>query len=45
MEVTAVHHMIAAAGGPSIRWAPYAPYGTEIVRKSQAPRYHAMVLS
>jgi len=29
MEVPAVHYMIAAAGGPSIRCAPYAPYGTE----------------
>jgi L-fuculose-phosphate aldolase len=29
MDVPAVHYMIAAAGGPSIRCAPYAPYGTE----------------
>jgi L-fuculose-phosphate aldolase len=29
MEVPAVHYMIAAAGGPSIRCAPYAPFGTE----------------
>jgi L-fuculose-phosphate aldolase len=29
MEIPAVHYMIAATGGPSIRCAPYAPYGTE----------------
>lgn len=29
MEIPAVHYMIAAAGGPSIRCAPYAPFGTE----------------
>ena len=29
MDVPAVHYMIAAAGGPSIRCAPYAPFGTE----------------
>lgn len=29
MEIPAVHYMIAAAGGPTIRCAPYAPYGTE----------------
>ena len=28
-EIPAVHYMIAAAGGPSIRVAPYATYGTE----------------
>jgi L-fuculose-phosphate aldolase len=28
-EIPAVHYMIAAAGGPSIRCAPYATYGTE----------------
>ena len=28
-DVPAVHYMIAAAGGPSIRCAPYATYGTE----------------
>lgn len=28
-EIPAVHYMIAAAGGPTIRCAPYAPYGTE----------------
>ncbi|MDQ6702936.1 MAG: class II aldolase/adducin family protein, partial [Pseudomonadota bacterium] len=27
MAIPAVHYMIAAAGGPSIRCAPYAPYG------------------
>ncbi|MGD1879187.1 MAG: class II aldolase/adducin family protein [Kiloniellaceae bacterium] len=29
VEVPAVHYMIAAAGGPTIRVAPYATYGTE----------------
>jgi L-fuculose-phosphate aldolase len=29
MEIPAVHYMISAAGGPTIRCAPYAPYGTE----------------
>jgi L-fuculose-phosphate aldolase len=29
MEIPAAHYMIAAAGGPSIRCAPYAPFGTE----------------
>ncbi|MGU3360651.1 class II aldolase/adducin family protein [Methylobacterium sp. M6A4_1b] len=28
-EIPAVHYMIAAAGGPTVRCAPYAPYGTE----------------
>lgn len=28
-EIPAIHYMIAAAGGPSIRCAPYATYGTE----------------
>ncbi len=28
-EIPAVHYMIAAAGGPTIRVAPYATYGTE----------------
>ncbi|MBX9931504.1 MAG: class II aldolase/adducin family protein [Methylobacterium sp.] len=28
-EIPAVHYMIAAAGGPTIRCAPYAPYGTQ----------------
>ena len=27
--IPAVHYMIAAVGGPTIRCAPYAPYGTE----------------
>jgi L-fuculose-phosphate aldolase len=27
-DIPAVHYMIAAFGGPSIRCAPYAPYGT-----------------
>ncbi len=28
-EIPAVHYMIAAAGGPTVRIAPYATYGTE----------------
>ena len=28
MEVPAIHYMIAAAGGPTVRCAGYAPYGT-----------------
>ncbi|GJE76987.1 MULTISPECIES: class II aldolase/adducin family protein [Methylorubrum] len=28
-EIPAVHYMIAMAGGPNIRCAPYAPYGTQ----------------
>ncbi|MDP4002960.1 class II aldolase/adducin family protein [Methylobacterium sp. NEAU K] len=28
-EIPAVHYMIAAFGGPHVRCAPYAPYGTE----------------
>jgi L-fuculose-phosphate aldolase len=28
-EIPAIHYMIAAAGGPSIRIAPYATYGTK----------------
>jgi L-fuculose-phosphate aldolase len=28
MEIPAVHYMIAVAGGPSIRCASYAPFGT-----------------
>lgn len=28
MEIPAVHYMIAAAGGPTIRCAPYATFGT-----------------
>ncbi|MCJ2080699.1 class II aldolase/adducin family protein [Methylobacterium sp. J-090] len=27
--IPAVHYMIAAVGGPTIRCAPYAPYGTD----------------
>lgn len=29
MDIPAVHYMIAAAGGPSIRCSPYATFGTE----------------
>lgn len=32
-EIPAVHYMIAAAGGPTIRCAPYAPYGTEALSR------------
>jgi len=32
-EIPAVHYMIAAAGGPSIRVAPYATYGSEALSK------------
>lgn len=32
-EIPAVHYMIAAAGGPTIRCAPYATYGTETLSK------------
>jgi L-fuculose-phosphate aldolase len=28
-EIPAIHYMVAASGGPSIRVAPYATYGTE----------------
>jgi L-fuculose-phosphate aldolase len=28
-EIPAIHYMIAAAGGPTIRCAPYATYGTQ----------------
>ena len=35
-EIPAVHYMIAAVGGPTIRCAPYAPYGT------QELSYHAL---
>jgi L-fuculose-phosphate aldolase len=28
-EIPAIHYMVAAAGGPTIRVAPYATYGTE----------------
>jgi len=33
MEIPAVHYMIAAAGGPTIRCAPYETYGTEELSK------------
>lgn len=33
-SIPAVHYMIAAAGGPSIRCAPYAPYGTEALSRA-----------
>ncbi len=29
LEIPAVHYMIAAFGGPNLRCAPYAPYGTQ----------------
>lgn len=32
-EIPAVHYMIAAFGGPSVRCAPYAPYGTEALSR------------
>ncbi|MGU3536350.1 class II aldolase/adducin family protein [Methylobacterium sp. A54F] len=32
--IPAVHYMIAAAGGPTIRCAPYAPYGTEALSRA-----------
>lgn len=28
-DIPAIHYMIAAFGGPTVRCAPYAPYGTE----------------
>ena len=34
MEIPAVHYMIAAAGGPTIRCAPYKTYGTEELSKA-----------
>jgi L-fuculose-phosphate aldolase len=34
MEITAVHYMIAAAGGPTIRCARYETYGTEELSKA-----------
>lgn len=33
MEIPAVHYMIAAAGGPSVRCAPYATYGSEALSR------------
>lgn len=32
-EIPAVHYMIAAFGGPTVRCAPYAPYGTEALSR------------
>lgn len=34
MEIPAVHYMIAACGGPSVRCAPYATYGTEALSQN-----------
>jgi L-fuculose-phosphate aldolase len=33
-EIPAVHYMIAMAGGPTIRCAPYAPFGTEALSRA-----------
>lgn len=33
-DIPAVHYMIAAAGGPTVRCAPYATYGTEALSKN-----------
>lgn len=33
-DIPAVHYMIAAVGGPTIRCAPYATYGTEELSKN-----------
>lgn len=33
-DIPAVHYMIAAAGGPTVRCAPYATYGTEELSKA-----------
>ncbi|GJE08509.1 MULTISPECIES: class II aldolase/adducin family protein [Methylobacterium] len=33
-EIPAVHYMIAMAGGPTIRCAPYAPYGTQALSEA-----------
>jgi len=33
-DIPAVHYMIAAAGGPTVRCAPYATYGTEQLSKN-----------
>jgi L-fuculose-phosphate aldolase len=33
-DIPAVHYMIAAAGGPTVRCAPYAPYGTEALSEA-----------
>ena len=32
-DIPAVHYMIAAFGGPTVRCAPYAPYGTEALSR------------
>lgn len=32
-EIPAAHYMIAAFGGPNVRCAPYAPYGTEALSR------------
>lgn len=32
-QIPAVHYMIAAFGGPDVRCAPYAPYGTEALSR------------
>ncbi|AHE97200.1 fuculose phosphate aldolase [Thioalkalivibrio paradoxus ARh 1] len=34
MEIPALHYMIAAAGGPTIRCAPYATFGTEALSRN-----------
>jgi len=33
VEIPAVHYMVAAAGGPTIRVAPYATYGSEALSR------------
>ena len=33
LEIPAVHYMIAAFGGPNVRCAPYAPYGTDALSR------------
>ena len=34
LDIPAIHYMIAAAGGPTIRCAPYATFGTEELSKN-----------
>ena len=34
MEIPAIHYMVAAGGGPNIRCAPYATFGTEELSKN-----------
>ncbi|AGA35205.1 Ribulose-5-phosphate 4-epimerase and related epimerase and aldolase [Thioalkalivibrio nitratireducens DSM 14787] len=34
MEIPALHYMIAAAGGPNIRCAPYATFGTDALSRN-----------